>query len=190
HAGGHRAEAARSAEGRGGAGLQLRHRRALPLDRGFPARLMPPTPSRRLHLAAGGDAPAPRSPAQQLFASLTGRIDAQRALLAEWAAAIEAYDRRYAQDYLPLHVQYRDLHVELLDFLDVAASGGMRLGRTDLQALHGLIADMAASLLLGEDDPARRDRLDALLDKYASPASQAPEDDDGPDAVLRRVEAE
>jgi len=151
---------------------------------------MPPTPSRRLHLAAGGDASAPRSPAQQLFASLTGRIDAQRALLAEWAAAIEAYDQRYAQDYLPLHAQYRDLHVELLDFLDVAASGGMRLGRTDLQALHELIADMAAGLLLGEDDPARRDRLDALLDKYASPAPQAPEDDDGPDAVLRRVEAE
>ena len=44
HAGRDRAEAARTAEGRDRARLQLRHRRALPVDRGVPAGMMRPPP--------------------------------------------------------------------------------------------------------------------------------------------------
>lgn len=152
---------------------------------------MPSPPSRRLHLAAS-DAQSPRSAAQAQFDTLTERIATQRALLAEWQAAIDAYELRYLQDYLPLHTAYRGLHIGLLDFLDHAASGGMRLGRTDAQALHELIASIAESLLLGEDDEARRRHLAAVHDRYAPADAASPGDDadDDTEALLDHFEAE
>ncbi|RYF77353.1 MAG: J domain-containing protein [Comamonadaceae bacterium] len=152
---------------------------------------MTSTPSRRRHLALADGAAAPQSAEQQQFSRLQDGIAAQRALLAEWTSAIDAYELRYLQDYLPLHTEYRGLHIALLDFLDHAASGGVRLGRTDAQALHELIADIAASLLLGEDDPARARHLSAVHDRYAPPDAPAQDaEDDEAEAVLRRIEAE
>lgn len=154
---------------------------------------MPTPPTRRLHLSPSNGASAPQSAEQQRFNRLHDDIAAQRALLDAWSAAIDAYEQRYLQDYLPLHAQYRDQHVALLDFLDHAASGGMRLGRTDAQALHALIASIAESLLLGEDDEARRRHLAGMYERYA-PADEAAapgtEADDETEALLRRVEAE
>lgn len=151
---------------------------------------MSTAPSRRLQ-ALAADAPT-SSPEQQAFDTLHRRIDAQRALLADWQAAIDAYEQRYARDVLPLLAQYRGLHIELLDRLDHAASGGLRLGRTDAQALHELIVDIADSLLLGEDDADRRAALQSLRARYvdepdeAAPAAST----DDPDALLRRLEAQ
>ncbi|MDQ7974276.1 MAG: hypothetical protein REJ24_17005 [Rhodocyclaceae bacterium] len=152
---------------------------------------MSTAPSRRLQ-ALAVDAP-PSSPEQQAFDTLHRRIDAQRALLADWQAAIDAYEQRYAREVLPLLAQYRGLHIELLDQLDHAASGGLRLGRTDARALHELIVDIADSLLLGEDDAERRAALHGLRERYAD-APELPEAPpaatDDPDALLRRLEAE
>lgn len=156
---------------------------------------MPTPPTRRLHLSPGDDNAAPRSAEQQRFAQLNDDIAAQRALLADWQAAIDSYEQRYLQDYLPLHAQYRAQHVALLDFLDHAASGGMRLGRTDAQALHTLIAQMAQSLLLSEDNEARRRHLNSVYERYApddeaaSPAD-ADEEEEDTEALLDRMEAQ
>lgn len=152
---------------------------------------MPTPPTRRLHLSQADSASAPQSAEQLRFNRLHEDIAAQRALLDAWSAAIDAYELRYLQDYLPLHTQYRDQHVALLDFLDHAASGGMRLGRTDAQALHELIARIAESLLLGEDDEARRRHLAAVHDRYA-PANASPsnDEDDDIEALLNRMEAQ
>lgn len=154
---------------------------------------MSTAPSRRLHPAVADAAEAvPTSPEQQAFDSLHRRIDTQRALLAEWRAAIDAYEQRYAQDVLPLLRRYRGLHIDLLERLDHAASGGLRLGRTDAQALHALIVDIADSLLLGEDDTGRRAALQSLRARYvdepdhAEPLAAA----EDPDALLRSLEAE
>jgi chemotaxis protein histidine kinase CheA len=151
---------------------------------------MSTAPFRRLQ-ALAADAP-PSSPEQQAFDTLHRRIDTQRALLAEWQAAIDAYEQRYAQDVLPLLRQYRRLHVDLLERLDHAASGGLRLGRTDAQALHELIVDIADSLLLGEDDAVQREAIDRLRARYVDEADKAepPTAADDPDALLRRLEAE
>ena len=73
---------------------------------------MSTAPSRRLQ-ALAADAPT-SSPEQQAFDTLHRRIDAQRALLAEWQAAIDAYEQRYARDVAPLLTQYRSLHIDLL----------------------------------------------------------------------------
>ncbi|MDQ7958649.1 MAG: molecular chaperone DnaJ [Pseudomonadota bacterium] len=152
---------------------------------------MSTAPSRRLQ-ALAVDAP-PSSPEQQAFDTLHRRIDAQRALLADWQAAIDAYEQRYAREVLPLLAQYRGLHIELLDRLDHAASGGLRLGRTDARALHELIVDIADSLLLGEDDAERRAALHGLRERYAD-APELPEAPptaaDDPDALLRHLEAQ
>ena len=150
---------------------------------------MPTSPARRLHLSPA-DASTPPSAEQQRFDRLQEDIAAQRALLDAWTTAIDAHAQRYLRDYLPLHAQYRDLHVELLDFLDHAASGGMRLGRTDAQTLHGLIAQMAESLLLGEDDDTRRRHLAGMHDRYAPARQAVPETDadDEAEALLRHVE--
>ncbi|MDI3382437.1 hypothetical protein ACFPPF_17005 [Xenophilus aerolatus] len=153
-----------------------------------------PAPSSRRLLPVAADAP-PAHPEQQAFDTFHRRIDAQRALLAEWQAAIDAYEQRYAHDVLPLLTQYRGMHIALLDRLDHAASGGLRLGRTDAKALHELIVDIADSLLLGEDDATRRAALESLRARYAHepevPASgAAPAHPDDPEALLRRIEAE
>ena len=152
---------------------------------------MSTAPLRRLQ-ALAADAP-PSSPEQQAFDTLHRRIDAQRALLAEWQAAIDAYEQRYAREVLPLLMQYRGLHIALLDRLDHAASGGLRLGRTDARALHELIVDIADSLLLGEDDADRRAALQSLRARYVDEAPAAPADvpaADDPEALLQRLEAE
>ncbi|MDA7417855.1 molecular chaperone DnaJ [Xenophilus arseniciresistens] len=153
---------------------------------------MPDAPARRLHLDPADDGAAPPSAEQQRFARLHEEIAAQRALLAQWQGAIDSYEQRYLQDYLPVHAQYRAQHVALLDFLDHAASGGMRLGRTDAQALHALIAQIAQSLLPGEDDAARRRHLTAVHERYAPADEAAPEEniDDDTEALLDRMEAE
>lgn len=152
---------------------------------------MPTPPTRRLHLSPVDDASAPQSAEQQRFNRLHDDIAAQRALLDAWTAAIDAYEQRYLQDYLPLHAQYRDQHVSLLDFLDHAASGGMRLGRTDAQALHELIASIAESLLLGEDDETRRRHLAGVHDRYAPAADASPAAaDDDTEALLDHFEAQ
>lgn len=151
---------------------------------------MSTAPSRRLQ-ALAADAP-PSSPEQQAFDTLHRRIDVQRTLLAEWQAAIDAYEQRYAREVLPLLTQYRSLHIDLLDRLDHAASGGLRLGRTDARALHELIVEIADSLLLGEDDAERRAALHSLRARYADEPElpEAPAATDDPDALLRRLEAE
>lgn len=150
---------------------------------------MPATPSRRPQPVVDG--PASR-PEHEAFESLQRRIDAQRALLAEWQAAIDAYELRYAREVLPLLRQYRGLHIDLLDRLDHAASGGLRLGRTDARALHALIVDIADSLLLGEDDADRRAVLQSLRARYVDEPDSAepPVAANDPEALLRRLEAE
>ena len=158
---------------------------------------MSTAPARR-SLPATTDPSPDLDSARSVFDKLQQRIAKHQQLLADWRAAIEAYEQRYLREVLPLLSEYRALHVALLERLDHAATGGMRLGRTDASILHQLIVDMASGLLPGETDAAQRARLMAWRQKYAdeTDAHDAPAagiravDEDDPEALLRRLDAE
>ena len=158
---------------------------------------MSTSPARR-SLPATTDASPDLDSARSVFDKLQQRIAQHKVLLADWQAAMDAYEQRYLRDVLPLLNEYRALHVALLERLDHAATGGMRLGRTDARILRQLIVDMASGLLLSETDPAQRARLvawhrkyddDAVADDATESAAPAADEDD-PEALLRRLEAE
>lgn len=158
---------------------------------------MSTSPARR-SLPATTDPSPDLGSARSTLDKLQQRIAQHKQWLADWQAAVDAYEQRYLRDVLPLLNEYRALHVALLERLDYAATGGMRLGRTDASILHQLIVNMASGLLLGETDAAQRARLMAWRQKYADEADvdgdlledAAAADNDDPEALLQRLEAE
>ncbi|KQP37884.1 J domain-containing protein [Pseudorhodoferax sp. Leaf274] len=89
------------------------------------------------------------------FHRLTDAIAAQRALLQRWQQASRDFHQQQAQALAPLLTSQRAIDLDLLRFLDQAAHAG-ELGRTDLQILHALVRDLAASLLRQGDEPELR----------------------------------
>lgn len=145
----------------------------------------------------------PLTTAQQSFNTLLAQIDAQRAILAAWNQAIDAYHQRYARDVAPLLDRYYAAHADLVHAL-VDASARKGLGRTLLRDLHAVIARLARDLADNVRAPATRAAMQALHAQFAeetSPSAEPPGDDDAtgappsddpesPEDIVRRVEEE
>jgi len=159
----------------------------------------------RVGLADG--ASPPLSQAQQQFNTLVERIAEERAQLGTWNAAIAAYQQRYARELEPLIRDYHAIHVELVQWLDTEATSRMGLSKSMQQMAGEVIASMAAYLAEGVLDEDTRAAMQALHTRYgpqdapapapAPAASAAPDgpgvdgpDDDSPEAILERVEAQ
>jgi len=141
------------------------------------------------------------TPAQQSFNDLLAQIADQRAILAAWNQAIDAYHQRHAKDVAPLLDRYYAAHADLVNAL-VEASARKGLGRTLLRDLHAVIARLARDLADNLRDPATREAMQALHAQYAQ--EKPPDVPDTPDAlqiaapggpespedIVRRVEEE
>lgn len=162
---------------------------------------MPSSPDHSLLRIAEQPGQPPLRPAQQSFNALLAQIDAQRAILAAWNQAIEAYHQRYARDVAPLLDRYYAAHADLVQAL-VDASARKGLGRTLLRNLHAVIARLARDLADNVRDPATRTAMQALHAQFAEEAttdSQFPAEDpadppsdapESPEDIVRRVEEE
>ena len=133
------------------------------------------TPSSRLSIAPP-QGQQPLTPQQKKFKSLILKIEAQRKLLTEWNLTIPVFRQKRAKDLGPLQATCKALNVELVEFLDQAASmAGM--SKTDRDTISELICDMAVSLM---DGPSR-DAMKALYNKHSGgdfDAEAAQEQDD------------
>ncbi|EJE50843.1 DnaJ-class molecular chaperone with C-terminal Zn finger domain containing protein [Acidovorax sp. CF316] len=162
---------------------------------------MPPSPA-ATPLRIGRQPGDPSlTPAQQSFNALLAQIADQRAILAAWNQAIDAYHQRYAKDVAPLLERYYAAHAALVNAL-VEASARKGLGRTLLRDLHAVIARLARDLADNVRDPATRAAMQALQAQYAQ--EQLADVPDTPDAlqiappggpespedIVRRVEEE
>ncbi len=161
---------------------------------------MPPSPAATpLRIARQPGEPS-LTPAQQSFNDLLAQIADQRAILAAWNQAIDAYHQRYAKDVAPLLDRYYATHADLVNAL-VEASARKGLGRTLLRDLHAVIAHLARDLADNLRDPATRAAMQALHAQYAQElpdASDAPDTlqiappsgPESPEDIVRRVEEE
>jgi len=141
------------------------------------------------------------TPAQQSFNDLLAQIADQRAILAAWNQAIDAYHQRHAKDAAPLLDRYYAAHADLVNAL-VEASARKGLGRTLLRDLHAVIARLARDLADNLRDPATREAMQALHAQYAQeeppdvPGTPdalqiaAPGGPETPEDIVRRVEEE
>lgn len=141
------------------------------------------------------------TPAQQSFNDLLAQIADQRAILAAWNQAIDAYHQRHAKDVAPLLDRYYAAHADLVNAL-VEASARKGLGRTLLRDLHAVIARLARDLADNLRDPASRAAMQALHAQYAQeeppdvPGTPdalqiaAPGGPETPEDIVRRVEEE
>jgi hypothetical protein len=145
----------------------------------------PADPSAGALAATPGLAPvpaiaAPLTAAQRAFNALVGRIEAERARLAAWEAALPDYHRRWHADLQPRLDARRRAAAEFARFLD-GAYGWPGLSNADrrllaeairatAQPLVGTAADRAGD---GAGHDADTAALRGLLDKYADPADAA-----------------
>jgi hypothetical protein len=113
------------------------------------------------------------------FHRLTDAIAAQRAVLQRWQQASADFHRQQAQALAPLLASQRAIDLDLLRLLDQAAHAG-DLGRTDLQILHALVRDLAASLLRQGEEP----ELRAIFARHQDGSdAEAPEAEEPTDAA-------
>jgi len=104
----------------------------------------------------------PLTVAQKKFNTLINKIEAQRKLLTEWNLTIPVFRQKRAKDLGPLQATYKELNVELVQFLDQAASQP-GLSKTDRNTISDTICELAVSLM---DSPAR-DAMKALYNKHS-----------------------
>lgn len=105
------------------------------------------------------------------FHDLVQRIEAQRALLAEWQEAVDAYRQRYARDAMPLWQELLQVQVQLVQALD--AMTAHKLGHADRAMLHALLVQLAGEVARNTRDAAQRAAMQEVVQRYGS----APEDD-------------
>ncbi len=119
------------------------------------------------------------------FHRLTDAIAAQRAVLERWQQASADFHQQQAKALAPHLASQRAIDLDLLRFLDQAAHAG-DLGRTDLQTLHALVRDLAASLLRQGDEAelraihARHQPTDDVDDTGGAGDANARDDAAGP----------
>lgn len=102
------------------------------------------------------------SAAQRKFNSLLKKIDKQRQTLLDWEAAMPGYQQRWHEEFLPLHAQYAERQLALLNALD-HASDRVKLAKADRQTLQTVICELAAALMNGP----HREHLKALYNKHS-----------------------
>ncbi|HEX7644084.1 MAG TPA: molecular chaperone DnaJ [Burkholderiaceae bacterium] len=112
------------------------------------------------HIAQSGTTPLSKD--QKTFNSLINKIEAGRARLSEWEAALPDFRRQYASDLLPLATQCLELQSQLVRALD-AAHGGKGVTKGEKRKLAELITDLAEMVLMQQDDEEIKD----IFNKYS-----------------------
>lgn len=106
------------------------------------------------------------TPQQKKFNTLIQRIADQRALLAGWGEAADAYRERHAREFMPLLASHHALNVEMAQVLD-DASARKGLSKADRSALSDAIAWLVAELMDEVPDAATREALKAIYNRHA-----------------------
>ncbi len=122
---------------------------------------MTKTPTGIINIASGKD-PAHLSKAQKSFNTLTKQIQAKRATLAAWQAAIPAYQQKYARELSPLIVSLSELHLQIVRRLDLV-SDQKGLSASERRTLGEIISQMAGDLAEARDDA----EIIALYNKHS-----------------------
>lgn len=92
------------------------------------------------------------SKAQVAFNTLVKQIEGKRGRLAEWEVAAPLYQKKYAEELLPLFERSVAKQVEMVHCLDwVADQKG--LTKADRSVIAGIIGNLAGELLAARDDP-------------------------------------
>jgi hypothetical protein len=105
---------------------------------------------------------SPLSKAQQVFNRQMQQIEKLRTELAAWDEATVSYQKKYAQEFVPLLATVTELQVKLLHRLDHAATQ-KGLMRTERRTLGEMIVGLAAELLDERDDA----ELKIIYNKYS-----------------------
>ena len=104
-------------------------------------------------------------PEHMAFQSLVQRIEAQRALLAEWQNAVDAYRQRYARDALPLWRELLEVQTQLVQTLD--AMTAHKLSGADRVMLHALLVQLAGEVARNTRDAAQRAAMQEVVQRYS-----------------------
>lgn len=88
----------------------------------------------------------PLSAAQQRFNDLIAKIETRRARLLEWEKSSSDFQKKYAEQFIPLDQELRDLNIQIIHRLHEAWSQ-KGLTKGERVALSDIIADMAFALL-------------------------------------------
>ncbi len=122
---------------------------------------MPAAIASKLQIQAGQKEAAPLSKEQKSFNNLLKKIDAKRALLADWQQSWERFRQRYAEELQPLLDELIDKQHRLLQEWDAAYE---RKGttKTERGKLERLIVALAEDVLAHDE----RDDVKQLFDKY------------------------
>lgn len=102
------------------------------------------------------------SKGQKTFNTLIKQIEAKRAQLAAWEAAIPSYQQKYVGELLPLVESSVDSQVEMVHCLDRACDR-KGLTKTERRQIADLIVELAGSIVADRDDAA----LKALYNKHS-----------------------
>ncbi len=122
---------------------------------------MTSVPSSRLSMAPQQGQP-PLTAQQKKFNTLIRKIEVQRKLLADWNLTIPVYHQKHAKDLVPLQAAYEAVNLDLVRFLDQAASQ-TGLSKTDRDTLSHVICERVGSLIDGPE----RDAMKALYNKHS-----------------------
>ncbi|BEV13627.1 molecular chaperone DnaJ [Herbaspirillum sp. DW155] len=94
---------------------------------------------------------APLSPAQRRFNDLIAKIKTRRARLLEWDKSSSDFHKKYAEQFIPLDQELRELHIQSIHRLHEAWSQ-KGLTKGERVTLSEIIADMAFATLRHTDD--------------------------------------
>ncbi|WP_233234765.1 J domain-containing protein [Bordetella sp. LUAb4] len=150
------------------------------------------------------------SEGQETFNALTRQIDERRARLRSWEDARQAFHKKFVDDLLPLQRESTDLQVRMVHLLndafdDRSLTKGERLTLSDLIAeMAGRLVDVCDDAAVkaiynmhGQSDHDRENVAEMEVDAAAPEVVLGHErsrghdhDDESPDELLRRVEAE
>lgn len=112
---------------------------------------------------SGGGERSGLSRAQKVFNTLIRQINTQRVGLAAWEAAIPPYQKKYAEEYLPLTEQLTDLQIQLVHALDKAAER-KGITKTERSTMAQLIIDVGGNVVAARNDA----EIKAIYNKYSS----------------------
>ena len=116
------------------------------------------------------------SKVQKAFNLLIRQIEAERARLAAWEAAIASYQHKYSSEMLPLVEASEELQVRMVHCLD-QASRRQGLTKSERRMLRRVIAELAGPLLDGRNDA----ELKAIYNRHSGSdydADQAAENEE------------
>jgi hypothetical protein len=121
---------------------------------------MPPA-AKILRIAAQPDQPQ-LTKGQKNFNMLVKKIEACRQTLAQWQAALLAYDQKVLSEHAPLLQTFRELQAAMLRALDKALNQ-KGLSKPDRRVVQNIICDVAEQLILSTGD----ESIKAIYNKHS-----------------------